>query len=40
MEERKESFFPSGAVSFFIFLLGFYVFLWLMVYALLISFSE
>ncbi len=36
----KEEFFPIGAISFFGFLIGFYVFLWLLVYALLLSFAD
>jgi len=39
MEER-EDFFPSGAISFFGFLVGFYVFLWALVYILLLAFSS
>lgn len=34
---EKERFFPSGAVSFFVFLVGFYVLLWGLVYLLLLS---
>ncbi len=36
----NEEFFPSGAVSFFAFLVGFYVFLWILVYLLLLSFAD
>ncbi|RLJ71288.1 hypothetical protein BCF55_1587 [Hydrogenivirga caldilitoris] len=37
--EGREGFFPSGAVSFFGLLVGFYLFLWALVYLLLLSFS-
>ncbi len=37
---HEEDFFPSGAVSFFAFLVGFYVFLWMLVYFLLLSFAD
>lgn len=37
---ERESFFPSGAISFFGFLVGFYVFLWVLVYLLLLTFSS
>ncbi len=39
MDDREE-FFPIGAVSFFGFLVGFYVFLWILVYLLLLSFAD
>jgi tetrahydromethanopterin S-methyltransferase subunit F len=38
--EGKEEFFPIGAISFFGFLIGFYVFLWLLIYLLLLSFAD
>jgi len=38
--KNGEEFFPSGAVSFFIFLVCFYVFLWGLVYLLLLSFAD
>ncbi len=37
---EKEEFFPSGAISFFVLLVGFYVFLWGLVYLLLLSFAD
>jgi len=37
---HNEEFFPFGAVSFFAFLVGFYVFLWILVYLLLLSFAD
>ena len=37
---EREDFFPSGAISFFILMTGFYVFLWGLVYLLLISCSD
>ncbi|EDP76276.1 hypothetical protein HG1285_01678 [Hydrogenivirga sp. 128-5-R1-1] len=37
---EREDFFPSGAISFFGFLVGFYLFLWGLVYLLLLSFAD
>lgn len=37
--DNEDRFFPIGALSFFGFLTGFYIFLWLLIYALLLSFS-
>jgi len=37
---EREDFFPSGAISFFGFLVGFYIFLWVLVYILLLTFSS
>ncbi len=37
--EKHDDFFPSGAVSFFLLMIAFYVLLWLLVFKLLLDFS-
>jgi hypothetical protein len=36
-EEAREDFFPSGAVAFFLILVGFYAGLWLLIYWLFVE---